>query len=238
MGQAKRRANEIRTLKASSNLKAAVVHECGHVIATLHFDVPIGDGGVWLREHDGNVIGFNDARSTEKHGSLYMGELIENRRFFFEYEVMNYAGPFAEFFFVTGNRDPVSVFERQSRHWLNDFAVAMGARGIKNSGMVTFSREQFGNAEQLARRCFVLLVGDVSEIPPVWCGDKDIAALVKDCVLATGKLLRAHWQQILDLSDVLLTSPSLAMTKIQLDKWARANFIRQCSCVDNFTSPP
>lgn len=237
MGQAKKRLDEIKALKALGKLKPAAVHESAHVIATMHFGVPIGDGGVWLKEYDDHVSGFNDAKPTQKHGNLSMGELVKNRQFFLEYQAMHYAGPLAEFFFVKGNRDPVRVFERSIEYgfWRSDFAAAMGANGDEREDKMFFNDEQFNNAGQFALRCFALLVGDATELGPILCGDENIEPLVREAVLGTGKLVRAYWQRVLNLSDVLLASPSFAMTKTRLDEWATANF-RPIEAMDWFPS--
>lgn len=228
MGQAKRRSDEIKALKALGKFKAPAVHESAHVIAAMHFGVPIGDGGVWLKEHeDGRVSGcVNDALPT----SLSMSELADNRQAFLEHEAVNFAGPFAEFFFVLDDRDPVWVVERESRMWLDDFATAMGMEGRRDGqGHTFFSDEQFDNVEQFAFRCFALLVGEatVTEIGPVVCGDRNIAPLIGEAVLGTRKLVRTYWQDILNFSDVLLASPGFAMTKARVDEWATVNFRRQ-----------
>jgi hypothetical protein len=222
MGQAKKRSDEIKALKALGKLKAPAVHESAHVIAAMHFDVPIGDGdgGVWLKEHDGRVSGSSDARPT----ILSMGELADNRQFFLEHQAMNFAGPFAEFFFLWGDR----VIERGFDMWLSDFARVMGMEGTKvGQGKVFYSGEQLKELRQIASRCFALLVDKATEVGPVAVGDKNVGPLIGEAVLGTRKLVRAYWQDILNFSDVLLASPGLAMTKARVDEWATVNFRRQ-----------
>jgi len=231
MGQAKKRSDEIKALKAHGRrddqalgkFKPAAVHESAHVIAAMHFDVPIGDGGVSLKEReDGRVSGFNDARPNQKHGNLSMGELADNRQAFLEHQTINFAGAFAEFFW--GGR----LIERGFDVWLSDFAHAMKIEGKRlGQGEVFYSGEQLKELRQIASRCFALLDDHATEIGPVPVGDKDIGPLIGEAVLGTRKFIQTYWKDILDFSDVLLASPGLAMTKARVDEWATVNFRRQ-----------
>jgi hypothetical protein len=227
------------TLKERSRklrLEAAAVHECAHAMAALHYDVPIGDEGLWVKWRDDKPFGFCDTQSTAKSGPVKVSQLLnDNPENFLEYLVHFCVGPITEFYhLLDAGRDFRHIIDKNKAHWLADFAAMGGVKGDANAlrSAATYNPDEYEMADNLFRRGFALLFGVLGwvpepDLPPILLGDIDIAPFHRGAILEASTMANLYCDEIRGLAELLLASPTHALTKAEIYNWAADHFQRK-----------
>ena len=190
-------------------------HEAAHVVAAFHWDVPIGEDGVFVLPDSG-------------HG--YAGALWDRSPLSGSHEenVGTLLGPFAEYeyfkrygiavddekFFLGCKKDFPFILKTPE---LSSFVDALAEVPTGNPlqwGFSRFAEKEFGF------RCLSLWREQRSANP----GEEALAKLVSD----TDRMLRAYWQQIAALAERLLCAEGYRLSAFEVNAW-RSNRFRRCN---------
>jgi len=205
--------------KEQETLVAAAKHEAGHVIATLHYDISIGEEGVFITD-DGN--GFTDSNKTEKWGDGCIFDLDPKIKL--AHFVTCFIGPVVEF--RHRNMTLEDIEQKHIHYWVADFAAAMGCEGsCRTSTAVMLSPTQFQACGKLTLGCFAMLTHPEREIPTVFkVGGVDVRGELKEAMLVADKMASVYAAEINEFADLLLAKRKVS--KDECAEWAR-NFQRK-----------
>lgn len=219
-------------------LEAAAIHECAHAMAALHYEIPIGEDGLWVKWGNDKPSGFCDVRATAKYRAVKLSVVLdENPENFVAYLVGCCVGPIAEFYhLLDAGRDAQHILDKNKNNWVADFAAMSGIGGgwDDSRGCIAYTSDEWGNADMLFRRGFMLLFGvmgwtNMPDLPPLLLGETgiDIAPFHRNAIVEAATLVNVYDAEIRALATLLLGSPNQALTKEQIYEWAGKNFTRK-----------
>ena len=203
----------LRSDREQETLVATAMHESGHVIATFHYGVSIGDGGVFITDEGS---GFTDSNKTEKWGERRIIELGREVRL--AHFVISVIGPVVEFRHRNMSLDAIQ--QTDIKHWMADFAGAMGCQGAcRTSTAIMFSPEEYQAGCRLALGCLTMLTHPEGQIARVSLGGTDVGAELKEAMLIADKIASVYTAEIKQFADLLLAKRKLG--KDECAEWAR-----------------
>ena len=203
----------LRRDKEQETLVATAMHESGHVIATFHYGVSIGDGGVFITDEGS---GFTDSNKTEKWGERRIIELGQEVRL--AHFVISVIGPVVEFRHRDMTLDTIQPTDIE--HWMSDFAGAMGCQpAYRTSTAVMFSPEEYQAAGNLTLGCLTMLTHPEGQTARVSLGGTDVGFELKEAMLIADKITSVYAAEIKQFADLLLAKRKLG--KDECAEWAR-----------------
>jgi len=208
----------LRRDRQQETLVATAMHESGHVIATFHYGVSIGDGGVFITDEGS---GFTDSNKTEKWGERRIIELGREVRV--AHFVISVIGPVVEFRHRNMMLD--AILPTDIKHWMADFACAMGCQGVcRTSTAIMFSPEEYQAGCKLTFNCFAMLNRPEGKTGRVSLGGTDVGGELKEAMLVADKMASVYAAEIKQFADLLLAKRKVS--KDECAEWAR-NFQRK-----------
>jgi hypothetical protein len=208
----------LRRDKEQETLVATAMHEAGHVIATFHYGVSIGEQGVFITDEG---TGYTDSNKTEKWGE---GRIIElGREVRLAHLVISVIGPVVEFRHRNMMMDDIQPAD--IKHWMADFAGAMGCQCTRRTSTeVMFNEEEYENVGRLTFNCFAMLTHPEVGIAKVPIGGTDVGGELKEAMLFADKMASVYAAEITQFADLLLAKRKVS--KEECAEWAR-NFQRK-----------
>jgi hypothetical protein len=203
----------LRGDREQDTLVATAMHESGHVIATFHYGVSIGDGGVFIADEGS---GFTDSNKTGKWGEHRMIELGRDVRV--AHFVISVVGPVVEFRHRNMSLDAMQSTD--IKHWMGDFAGAMGCQATyRTSTAIVFSPEEYQAAGKLTLGCLTMLTHPEGETARVLLGGTDVGVELKEAIQTADKIASTYAAEIKQFADLLLTKKKVS--KEECAEWER-----------------
>ena len=203
--------------RQQETLVATAMHESGHVIATFHYGVSIGDRGVFITD-DGS--GFTDSNKTEKWGEHRIIDLGREVRL--AHFVISVIGPVVEFHHR--NMEVDALRQADIEPWMGDFAGAMGYQGAHRTSIAVFSPGEYQAVRNLALGCFTMLTHPEGATARVSLVGTDVGAELKEAMLIADKIASVYATEIKLFADLLLAKKGVS--KDECAEWA-CNFQRK-----------
>jgi len=197
---------------------ATAMHESGHVIASFHYGVSIGDGGVFITDEGS---GFTDSNKTGKWGERRIIDLEPEVRL--AHFVIAVIGPVVEF--RHRNMTLADMEQKHVQYWAADFAGAMGCQGAyRTSTAIMFSPKEYQAAGKLTLGCLTMLTHPEGETARVSLGGTDVGGEFKEAMLVADKIASVYAAEIKKFADLLLAKRKIS--KDECAEWER-NFQRK-----------
>jgi len=199
MGEAKRRRQAGLEPRSSFRVRVAAIHESGHVLADLHWDVPILEVYV-KRCGAADACGF-----TDSDWSLGPTKLMR-----YANQISQLAGPIADLQYRESMECDDEELEACVTSSYDDFRDIMGREGIPAEEGVRFGRA-----------CFLLYWGMESEVK---IRDEKTLAFTKTLVADTTALVTAYATQITDFANTILAAPDMKLSQADVEHWRDRRF--------------
>jgi hypothetical protein len=208
----------LRRDKEQKMLVATAMHEAGHVIASFHYGVSIDEQGVFINDEGS---GFTDSNKTEKWGENRIIDLGRDIRM--AHFVISVIGAVVEFRYRSMTLDTIQPSD--IKHWMADFAGAMGCQGTRRtSSMVAFDPGEYEAAGRVTFNCFAMLTQPEGVAARVSLGGTDVGGEMKKAMLFADKMASVYAAEIKQFADLLLAKNKVS--KDECAEWAR-NFQRK-----------
>jgi hypothetical protein len=198
--------------KEQETVVATAMHEAGHVIATLHYGISIGDKGVFITDEGS---GFTDSNKTEKWGERRIIDLEREVRL--AHFVTCVIGPVVEF--RHRNMALGDVEQSHIEYWAADFVGAMGCEGSCRTSAIVFSPGEYQAGCKLTLACFAMLTYPEGATARVSLGGTDVGGELKEAMLVADKLASVYTAEIKQFADLLLAKKKVS--KDDCAEWAR-----------------
>ena len=202
----------LRRDREQETLVATAMHESGHVIATCHYGLSIGDAGVFITDQGS---GFTDSNKTEKWGERRITDLEPEVRL--AHFVISVIGPVVEFHHR--NMEVDALRQADIEPWMGDFAGAMGYQGAHRISIAVLSPREYQAVRNLALGCFTMLTHPEGATARVSLAGTDVGDELKEAMLVADKLTAVYAAEIKQFADLLLAKRKLS--KVECAEWAR-----------------